>query len=239
MASPAPREFKVWMKGRQVCLVHKRRRSRLGVGAFWHHTGPRGRGQTLALSHSQKCGSGGQSPSKCHSGSFHHTRLSLCQNRFPKFMWGPVYFSFFFFLITIVLRSVFLLAKVTVGPTLCGVSCLLSPLKPLSQSSAQPRRLSSMKAGLDFPLRIKNRSQHSPSPPVHSFKCHPDLVIAGRLERQGLTALGCIKLYLSKQPRVRNSHKYCDMLNVVEGQHWARQAPWQQGLHPGLDTVLV
>lgn len=97
MASPAPREFKVWMKGRQVCLVHKRRRSRLGVGAFWHHTGPRGRGQTLALSHSQKCGSGGQSPSKCHSGSFHHTRLSLCQNRFPKFMWGPVYFSFFFF----------------------------------------------------------------------------------------------------------------------------------------------
>lgn len=107
------------------------------------------------------------------------------------------------------------------GPTLCGVSCLLSQLKPLSQSSAQPRRLSSMKAGLDFPLRIKFRSQHSPSPPVHSFKCHPLLLIAGRLESRGLTASGCIKLYLSKQLRVRSSHKYCEMLNVVEGQHWA------------------
>lgn len=238
MASPAPWEFKVWMEERHIGLVHKCGRSFLGVGVFWHHTGPKGPGQTQALPHSQKCGPGGQSPSKCHSGSFHRTHLSLCQNRFPKFMWGPVYFSSFF-LITIVLRSVFLLAKVTVGPALCGVSCLLSPLKTLSQSSTQPCRLSSMKAGLDFPLHIKNRSQHSPSPPVHSFKCHPLLVIDGRLESQGLTASGCIKLYLSKQPRVRNSHKYCEMLNVVEGQHWAMQAPWQQGLHLGLDTILV
>lgn len=53
--------------------------------------------------------------------------LSSRQHRFPKFTWGPVYFSSFF-KSTIVLRSVFLLAKVTVGPALCGVSCLPSAL---------------------------------------------------------------------------------------------------------------
>lgn len=96
MASPAPWELKVWMEERHIGLIHKCRRSFLGIGFFWHHAGPKGPGQTRALPHSQKCGSGGQSPSKCHSGSFHRTHLSLCQNRFPKFMWGPVYFSSFF-----------------------------------------------------------------------------------------------------------------------------------------------
>lgn len=36
MASPVPWEFKVCMKGKCVGLVHKCRRSCLGVGVFWH-----------------------------------------------------------------------------------------------------------------------------------------------------------------------------------------------------------
>lgn len=164
---PAPRGSQGMNQGKMCWLGPQRQEKPPGTGAVSTSHWAKGRHWAIP----SNVGTGPE-PSQVLFRPFHHTHLSSCQHRFPKFTWGPVYF-FFIFKSTIVLRSVFLLAKVTAGPTLFRVSCLPSLLQPLSRSLVGPTPLIFGEGRLVFPPPYKRETPVLPLCPSAFFEMPP------------------------------------------------------------------
>lgn len=138
----------------------------MAVGPFLYHAGPKADTGPFPVMWVW-----GQNPPRCSSGHF-TACISLHATTGFLSSHGAL-FIFFIFKSTIVLRSVFLLAKVTAGPTLFRVSCLPSLLQPLSRSLAGPTPLIFNEGRLVFPPPYKRETPALPLSPSAFFETPP------------------------------------------------------------------
>lgn len=95
MAFPAPRESQGMNEGKMRWLGPQRQKL-FGSSTISAPHWPKGLRADTGPFPFPAMWVGGPEPFQVLFRPFHRAHLSPCQHRFPKFTWGPVYFSFFF-----------------------------------------------------------------------------------------------------------------------------------------------